>query len=160
MNARVREYTPGDEEPVVELSLLAWAPVFSSVERALGRELFARLHGDWRRYQERAVRDVLADASMLVWVAENDRRVVALVAATLHRERGIGEISMLAVDPDAQLVGVGTALTEFATDRLREAGMTVAMIETGGDPGHAPARRVYEKAEYTPLPVVRYFRAL
>ena len=26
------------------------------------------------------------------------------------------------------------------------------MIDTGGDPGHAPARRVYEKADYTLLP--------
>ena len=53
---------------------------------------------------------------------------------------------MLAVDPDAQGRGIGTALTEVATGWLREAGMTVAMVETGGDSGHAPARRVYEKA--------------
>ena len=34
------------------------------------------------------------------------------------------------------------------------------MIDTGGDPGHAPARQVYEKANYTLLPIVRYFKAL
>jgi hypothetical protein len=38
--------------------------------------------------------------------------------------------------------------------------MRVAMIETGGDPGHAPARRVYEKADYTLIPNARYFKAL
>jgi hypothetical protein len=37
--------------------------------------------------------------------------------------------------------GIGTALTEFALDRLKDAGMRVAMVETGGDPGHAAARR-------------------
>jgi GNAT superfamily N-acetyltransferase len=67
---------------------------------------------------------------------------------------------MLAVDPDHQGHGVGTALTGFATDWLRGAGMQVAMVETGGDSGHAPARRVYEKADYRPLPVIRYFKAL
>ena len=67
---------------------------------------------------------------------------------------------MLAVDPGAQDRGVGTALTEFATDWLRSSGMRVAMVGTGGDPGHAPARRVYEKAGYTLLPLARYFRAL
>ena len=36
--------------------------------------------------------------------------------------------------------------------------MRVAMIETGGD--HAPARRVYEKAGFTPLPAVRFFKSL
>ena len=34
------------------------------------------------------------------------------------------------------------------------------MVETGGDPGHAPAWRVYNKADFTALPVVRYFKAL
>src|SRR5207249_688313 len=100
------------------------------------------LHGDWRQYQERSVRDTLANSEMRAWVAEADRKVVAFVAATLHRERLLGEIWMLAVDPDHQERGVGTALTEFATDWLRASGMRVAMVETGGDSGHAPARRV------------------
>ena len=61
-----------------------------------------------------------------VWVAEAARGVVGFVAAKLHPERQIGEIWMLAVDPDAQGRGIGTALTEVATGWLREAGMTVA----------------------------------
>jgi hypothetical protein len=36
----------------------------------------------------------------------------------------------------------------------------VAMIGTGGDRGHAPARRVYEKADYRLIPLARYFKAL
>jgi len=67
---------------------------------------------------------------------------------------------MLAVDPASQHRGLGTALTEFGTGWLRDAGMRVAMIGTGGDPGHAPARRVYEKADYTLIPMARYFKAL
>jgi hypothetical protein len=38
--------------------------------------------------------------------------------------------------------------------------MRVAMIGTGGDPGHAPARRTYDKAHYTVIPLARYFKAL
>jgi len=53
-----------------------------------------------------------------------------------------------------------TTILGFALDRLKDAGMTVAMVETGGDPGHAPARRVYEKAGYTLLPTARYFKNL
>ena len=64
------------------------------------------------------------------------------------------------VDPEAQGRGVGGALTEFATGRLRERGMRVAMVETGGDPGHAAARHVYERAGYQLLPVARYFKNL
>lgn len=96
-----------------------------------------------------------------MWVAEAGARAVGFVAVELdHPEKGMGEISMLAVDPDYQGGGIGTALTEFALDRLKNAGMTVAMVETGGDPGHAAARRTYEKAGYVQLPIARYFKNL
>jgi hypothetical protein len=43
---------------------------------------------------------------------------------------------------------------------MRDNGMTVAMVETGGDPGHGPARRTYEQAGFVRLPIARYFRKL
>jgi GNAT superfamily N-acetyltransferase len=70
----------------------------------------------------------------------------------------MGEISMPAVDPDHQGSGIGTALSTFALDRLRDAGMKVAMVEKGGEPGHAAARRTYERAGYVLLPIARYFK--
>ena len=97
---------------------------------------------------------------MRVWVAATNLAVVGFVAATLHPERLVGEIWTLAVDPDHQSRGVGTALTDFATGWLRQAGMRVAMVETGGDAGHAVARHVYGKADYVLSPVARYFKAL
>ena len=160
MTTDIRNYTPSDEEAVVALSLRAWAPVFASLEQALGRDLFARLHPDWRQDQESAVRAVLADPGMRVWVAAAGPEPIGFVAATLHQDRLMGEIYMLAVDPPHQRQGTGAALTDTATGWLRESGMRVAMIDTGGDPGHAPARRVYERAGYTALPVARYFMAL
>jgi GNAT superfamily N-acetyltransferase len=161
-DARIRDYQAADGEAVVALSLRAWAPVFASMEQVLGHEIFARLHGDdWRDYQARSVQGVLADEAMRVWVAEADGSVAGFVAATVFdSERRIGEIAMLAVDPACQHRGLGTALTEFGTAWLRDAGMRVAMIGTGGDPGHAPARRVYAKADYTLIPMARYFKAL
>ena len=67
---------------------------------------------------------------------------------------------MLAVDPDFQRRGIGTALTRIATDQIRDPGLALAVIDTGGDVGHAPARRTYERAGYTQMPIVRYFKAL
>ena len=96
-----------------------------------------------------------------VWVAEVGASIVGFVSVELiDDKRSMGEISMLAVDPDYQGDGIGTALTEFALDRLEDAGMKVAMVETGGDPGHAAARRTYEKAGYVLLPIARYFKNL
>lgn len=67
---------------------------------------------------------------------------------------------MVAVDPDYQNEGLGLALVNFAVDRIAELGIPLAEIGTGGDPGHAPARRVYEKAGFTQVPLVRYYKAL
>jgi hypothetical protein len=36
----------------------------------------------------------------------------------------------------------------FAITRMKEAGMRVATVATGGDASHAPARRAYEKAGF------------
>ena len=158
---RIRPFDDRDAEVVVDLSLRAWAPVFESLEQVLGSEIFGRMHPDWREDQRRAVEDVLAAKKARVWVAEVDASVVGFVSVELdHPERSMGEISMLAVDPDHQGGGIGTALTVFALDRLEDAGMKVAMVETGGDPGHAAARRTYEKAGYVLLPIARYFKSL
>ena len=161
MDEEIREYRQSDGEPVVLLSLRAWAPVFASMEQILGHDINVRLHGDWRRYQEKEVRDTLANEAMRTWVAASEADVVGFVAARVaDPERLIGEVFMLAVDPDHQGRGIGTALTQFATTWLSTCGMRVATIGTGGDPGHAPARRAYQKADYTLMPMARYFKAL
>ncbi len=163
METSIRGYRESDEAAVIELSLRAWAPVFDAMEQVLGREIHVRLHGeDWRPYQAASVRDVLGDHATEVWVSVgDDHQVVGFVAAKIiDHDRAIGEVVMLAVDPAAAGRGRGTALTDHATGWLRDQGMRTAMIGTGGDPGHAAARRTYEKADYTVIPMARYFKAL
>jgi N-acetylglutamate synthase-like GNAT family acetyltransferase len=103
--------------------------------------------------QRRAVEDVCATNKAQVWVAEVDGTAVGFVAVEIYDpECSMGEISMLAVDPDYQGGGIGTTLTKFALDRLKEAGMQVAMVETGGDPGHAAAHVREGRLRPTPAP--------
>jgi hypothetical protein len=49
---------------------------------------------------------------------------------------------------------------ERSVEHLRARGMDIAVVETGGDAGHAPARALYESLGYTALPVVRYLEPL
>ena len=156
-----RAYREMDEPAVVRLSLRAWAPVHASIRDVVGDEIFERLYGgDWRRRQQQDVEKVLRDEKAEVLVVEVNGEVVGFVAAIVDTDSGMGEIHMVAVDPDAQNRGFGRQLTDVATDRLREAGMSVVLVSTGGDVGHAPARRTYEKAGFTPMPIVNYFKAL
>lgn len=158
---QIRLFEDRDADAVVDLSLRAWAPVFASIKQIMTSEIFGRLYPEgWRASQQKSVEEVCAAREIRVWVAEVDGATVGFVASKLHHEDSMGEIYMLAVDPEHQGGGIGTALTEFALERIKDAGMPVAMVETGGDPGHAAARRTYEKAGYVQLPIARYFKTL
>jgi GNAT superfamily N-acetyltransferase len=72
----------------------------------------------------------------------------------------MGEIYILVVDPDHQRRGVGRMLLHHAYRRVEDAGLRMVMVETGDDPGHAPARRTYEAAGFERWPVARFFKDL
>lgn len=158
----IRAYGPADHDAVIALSLRSWTPVFASMKAALGTELATLLHGeDWREHQAQAVSATLTDPAKRAWVTGSDGQITGfVVAATADAERRIGEIVMLAVDPAWHRGGLGRALTEYASAWLRDRGMRVAMIATGGDAAHAPARRIYEQVGYTLMPAARYFKVL
>lgn len=156
----MRPIAAHDREAVAALSLRAWAPVFASLERVLrGSGVYEAQHPDWRVTQRQAVEQACDAEHVHVWVADLDTTVVGFTAVQLHDADLMGEIHMLAVDPAHQRRGIGSSLTEFAARWITDRGMTTMMVETGGDPGHAPARATYERAGFTPLPVVRYFRS-
>lgn len=161
MSLRIRTVCEDDVDAVVRLSLLAWDPVFGSFERILGPEIFPIIYPDWKTSQKEAVEGVCRDGEKRnVWVAELDGMVVGFVATELDMEAKTGEVLFLAVHPDHQNVGIGTELNDFALKKMKDSGMKLAVVGTGGDPSHAPARRSYEKAGYTGLPLVRYYKAL
>lgn len=152
----IRAATSEDEDRIVELSLRAWEPVFASMAAVVGPELFPALFTtDWRRYQENDVRR--ACGAYRVWVADDGGDVAGFTAIDLPDGEPHGEIYMLAVDPSHQGKGVGLSLTRHAIDVIREAGRTLVIVNTGGDPGHAPARATYERAGFTAMPSVSYY---
>jgi GNAT superfamily N-acetyltransferase len=114
----------------------------------------------WCESQQKAVEDVCADEDTNVWVAIDAGSTVGFVAIKLDSESSMGEIYMVAVDPDFQGQGIGSALVKFVLAWMKDAGMSIAMVETGSDPGHAPARRTYEQLGFGLWSVARYFKKL
>jgi ribosomal protein S18 acetylase RimI-like enzyme len=162
MTVSVRALEESDVGPVVEFSVRAWEPVFESMCRVMGPEIFKRVYPGWSAGQAQAVESVCRAEGNRVWVAVEDGRPVGFVAVVLHGEDGqrSGEIDMVAVDPQCQSRGIGLTLVSLAVEEIGKLGIPLVEIATGGDPGHAAARRVYEKAGFTALPLVRYYKAL
>jgi ribosomal protein S18 acetylase RimI-like enzyme len=161
MDFQTRPFAKQDLQAIVQLSLLAWEPVFTAWEKILGPQLYPlAIYPDWRKGQQDVVEKVCQDEDITTWVAAVDGRVVGFVSYQLDHEKEVGEVQMLAVHPEFQNQGIGTDLNRFALKKMKKGGMKLAVVGTGGDEGHAPARRSYEKAGYTGLPLVRYYQEL
>jgi len=161
MKIQIRPYNTVDLPAILELSLLAWEPVFTAWQEILGPSLYPiAIYPDWRVSQKEVVEKICTDPNFTTCVAGVDGKVVGFVTYELNETTKVGEVQLLAVHPEYQNNGIGTELNFFALQKLKEGGMKLAVVGTGGDEGHAPARRSYEKAGYTCLPAVRYYKEL
>lgn len=158
----IREFRSVDLDAVVALSLRAWEPVFRSLHEVLGNDIFSRLHRpDWEAVQADAVRASCTgdDRSAFVAVSGGQPVGFATVALNAFHER-MGVVDMIAVDPPFQRRGIARRLMTHSLEYMRDEGMDIAAVGTGGDRGHAPARAVYDALGFTSLPGVRYLKLL
>ncbi|MEX0320163.1 MAG: GNAT family N-acetyltransferase [Ruegeria sp.] len=159
--AEITPLTPDHHDEVVRLSLRAWAPVFAKTQNEVPRFVYDAFYPDgWEERQAKEVRALLNEPETECWVALVDHKLAGFVGLRLHPEDQMGEIHIVAVDPDFQGRGIGRQLMDHAEAKTREAGMQMIMVETVGDTGHAPARRAYEASGYERWPVARYFKRL
>lgn len=132
-----------------EVREAAFAPVFASFRSILGEDIYKLAQAREDEAQGALLASLLAPASCWeVYVAEQDGVAVGFVAVQLNLETQVGEIGLNAVHPAYAGKGIGTVMYDFAITRMKEAGMRVATVATGGDASHAPARRAYEKAGF------------
>ncbi len=161
-NITFRSFEPGDLPRLQAIREAAFKPVFRSFRAIVGEAIAKVAFASAEREQaDRLDRVCAAGASHDVFVAVRGGEIVAFCAVSLDRDTMVGEIDLNAVHPDHQGDGIGTAMYALALDRMREAGMRVATVGTGGDASHAPARRAYEKAGFGPaIPSLYLYRML
>jgi ribosomal protein S18 acetylase RimI-like enzyme len=161
MSYEIRQFSPENKQQVLAISLRAWAPVFEKLQPAVPPYVYDAFYPEgWRIRQSRDIELFLESNNGLIWVAIASGSVVGWVGARLHPQDNMGEIYILAVDPDHQRRGIAQALMKRAMEQMRAAGMAIVMVETGDDPGHAPSRATYERAGFERWPVARYFLKL
>ncbi|MCC6455570.1 MAG: GNAT family N-acetyltransferase [Caldilineaceae bacterium] len=161
MDIQIRTGSDEDIAELVPLSLLAWEPVFDSFRQVMGPEIYTIVFPEWQATQKETVETYCAareDRTLLI--AEVDGKLAGFLVYELNHKDKTGVVQLLAVHPHYQNGGIGTELNDFALVKMKESGMKLASVSTGGDPGHAPARRAYEKAGYTAIPQVWYCKAL
>ena len=154
-------FSDTDTDALIDLSLRAWTPVFPKMEKAVPAYVYENFYPDgWKARQTSDIKAMLRDGETDVWVAKDNGELLGYVGLRKHPEDHMGEIYILAVDPDHQRRGIGHTLMDHGCAQLRQAGLNMVMVETGGDPGHAPSRATYESFGFEPWPVARYFKEL
>ena len=161
MSFEIEPYCAEQEDAVIALTMRAWGPVFPKMRAAVQDFVYDAFYPEgWEARQTDDVTNLLRDEAVKTWVAVEGGAVIGYVGVRIHPEDSMGEIYIIAVDPLHQRRGISQALMEVGFAHMREAGMSMAMVETGGDPGHAPSRATYEAAGFERWPVARYFKKL
>lgn len=158
----IRPFVPDDLPALQRVRQAAFNPVFRSFRDIVGERIAALGLADAEAEQAQHLDDLCHSNSMSqVFVAVIGEEIAGFCSFTMDADKRIGEIGLNAVHPDHAGEGVGTRMYEDALARMKEQGMALATVSTGGDVSHAPARRAYEKAGFgTGLPSVYLYRVL
>lgn len=132
-------------EDCVRIALSLWDGIHAGYARLIGDDIHDVVMANWQ------------DAHR-VNIANQQRRTTSLVAILdgkvvgfcgCHVENGVlGVIGYNGVDPQFRGRGIARYMYEAVFDSFRSQGIQHARVFTGGDDGHGPARRAYEKAGF------------
>lgn len=127
----IEPFEPSMLDAVVRLSLRAWEPVLASMKAGMDSAVFSAFYPDgWHASQSSVVTDACSDRAIDTWVARVDSEVAGFVSTKVHEDGVMGEIHMIAVDPDFQRRGIATRLTDHSVEHLRSADVQIVMVET------------------------------
>jgi RimJ/RimL family protein N-acetyltransferase len=158
----IRPFTPGDLPAMQRVRKAAFEPVFRSFRDIVGAKIAALAFAHADADQAKLLDDICAAGSdHQVLVVTIGDEIIGFVSFTIDARNHAGEIGLNAVHPEHAGRGIGTETYEVVLARMKELGMAVATVSTGGDPSHAPARRAYEKAGFgSAIPSVTLYRLL
>lgn len=127
----------------------AFQPIFESFRKILGDTIYEAAQMPEDLAQGALFKSYFDEGSVWnTWKVLLNDQLIGFVAIRLDVQAKVGEIGLNAVDPDFSGQGIGTKIYQFAVQQMKQAGMKVATVATGGDPAHLPARKAYQKAGF------------
>jgi len=160
--AALRPFVAGDLPALQAIRQAAFAPIFHAFRDIVGAEIAGIAFSNADAEQAKLLDDICAaQSSHHVFVATVSAEIVGFVSFKISDSPRIGEIALNAVHPDHAGKGIGTWMYEFVMARMKERGVALATVGTGGDSSHAAARAAYKKAGFGPaIPSVYLYKHL
>ncbi len=146
-------------DKAIEITYAAWEPIFEKYKEALGEKMYNDLYSDWKDSKYNRVYKGLTSGRG--FVALVDGEVAGFIYYAVDKNKKKGTVEENAVSAEYRGMGIAQEMYKFVFCKMREEGMQYAMVGTGLDEAHAPARRAYEKAGFDKsLSRVLYFTEL
>lgn len=146
--AEIVPLTPEDLPQVIQLVRTIWTMGLANHRE----QTYGRVIGKpWQDQIEKSVGDYLATPGVFAVKAVMDGQFAGFLSYRIDENTKLGEIGYNGVVPAFGGHNLGRRMLNVALDALRCAGMTHAEVVTGLDPGHAPARAVYEGVGFRPM---------
>jgi ribosomal protein S18 acetylase RimI-like enzyme len=133
---------------ICEIAKVAWEPIHDAMIDMVGEEIHDATAQDWRSRKAEQIQGHYERHPEWVLAVREGEEVAGFVTFRLDADRAIGTIGNNAVGSGYQGQGIATAMYRYVLDLFKREGMMFAAVTTGLDPGHAPARRAYEKAGF------------
>lgn len=140
------------------IAVQVWEGIHAAYTEYQGEELHEAFSSGWRESKKEDIYRQQSRPTSIV--ALLDGKVVGFCGYRVEHGN-LGVIGYNGVDPEYRGNGIARYLYEYCFAEMRKQGITHARVFTGGDNGHAPARRAYEKAGYNKrLLSLTYYMAL
>jgi len=132
------------------ISVEAWQPIWASYRRMLGDELF-RTMGDVDQNKYNSALKMLSDPAIFGYGLFCGGVPAGFCGWRVSDVPGgkSGVVSLNGIADAFKGRRLGLLMQNFITGDMLAHGITYAKVLTGGDEGHAPARRTYENAGFT-----------
>ena len=157
----IRPFKEEDLETICAIAKRAYAGIFAGFEEQIGKKNLDCWIPDARNSKTAQLTDMARNNPQWLYICERNGKTVGFIMFRLDYERKLGTINNNASDPLAGEKGVGQEMYSFVLDYFRREGMKTAMVHTGLDEAHAPARKAYERIGFNrTIPEVLYFKDL
>ncbi|HEX4046087.1 MAG TPA: GNAT family N-acetyltransferase [Gammaproteobacteria bacterium] len=160
-NIIIRLFNDADLESVLELSQKAFMPVYESFRKVLGDAIYQLVYPNWIFSQGQYIKLICnGEDKKNIFVVEEKSKIIGYISFFMNIVKKSGEIGINAVHPNHQKRGIGKMMYEHVLGVMKSNGIKLVEVSTGGDPAHLAARCAYEKCDFIPLPLVKYYKAL
>jgi ribosomal protein S18 acetylase RimI-like enzyme len=110
----IKPYAVAHRDDVVQIAIRAWRPVFAMTAYEVPSFVYEAFYPrGWEERQKTDVATFLDSEGENCWLAHRGDSVIGFIGLRMHRRDQMGEIYMLAVDPDHQRKGIGRELMKL-----------------------------------------------